>query len=129
MMAGDHHNALGQAGGYGITRFERERGMRTPLETIRVLSSDPRGFVSGEALGWLPVEMLAVADVYDAMTDNSRSYKKAMTSSEAVVFLEDTMACAGKLDPVLVDLYIDFLRTQGVALPEDRGFDHKVKLA
>jgi hypothetical protein len=37
------------------------------------------------------------------------------------------MAAAGKLDPVLVDLYIDFLRSQGVTVPEDRGFDHKIK--
>jgi len=129
MMAGDHHNALGRPGGYGITRLERERGVRAPVETIRVLSSDPKGFVSGEALGWLPVEMLAVADVYDAMTDNSRTYKKAMTPAQAVVFLEDTMAAAGKLDPVLVDLYVDFLRTQNVVVPEDRGFEFKVKQA
>lgn len=127
MMAGDHHNALGKAGGYGITRLERERGMRAPVETVRVLASDSKGFATGEALGWLPVEMLAVADVYDAMTDNSRTYKKAMSSSEAAVFLDDTMAAGGKLDPVLVDLYIDFLRTQGVTVPEDRGFAHKVR--
>ena len=129
LLAGDHHNALGRAGGYGITRLERERGMRKPLETIRVLSGTSDGFVTGEALGWLPVEMLAVADVYDAMTDNSRTYKKAMSSSEAAVFLEDTMAGAGKLDPVLVDLYIDFLRTQGVTVPENRGFAWKIASA
>jgi len=129
MLAGDHHNALGRPGGYGITRLERERGMRKPAETIRVLSGTPDGFVSGEALGWLPVEMLAVADVYDAMTDNSRVYKKAMTSSEAVIFLEDTMAESGKLDPVLVDLYVDFLRTQGVDVPDNRGFAWKITSA
>ncbi len=52
-----------------------------------------------------------------------------MTPAQAVVFLEDTMAAAGKLDPVLVDLYVDFLRTQNVVVPEDRGFEFKVKQA
>jgi len=127
MMAGDHHNALGKPGGYGITRLERERSSRKPMETVRVLSGISDGFVSGEALGWLPVEMLAVADVYDAMTDNSRIYKKAMTSTEAAVFLEDNMVKAGKLDPVLVDLYIDYLRTRGTEVPDDRGFNVKTK--
>jgi hypothetical protein len=127
LLAGDHHNALGHAGGYGITRLERERGVRKPRETVKVLSGDSEGFVTGEALGWLPVEMLAVADVYDAMTDTSRSYKKAMTSAQAAVFLEDTMAAGGKLDPVLVDLYIDFLRTQGVEVPDDRGLRHRIR--
>jgi len=129
LMAGDHHNALGQPKGYGVTRMERQRGTRKIVDPVRVLSGTPEGYVSGEALGWLPVEMLAVADVYDAMTDNSRIYKKAMSSSEAAVFLEDTMAAEGKLDPVLVDLYIDFLRTQSVDVPGDRGFQYKTKSA
>ena len=45
---------------------------------------------------------------------------------EAAAFLEDTMAASGKLDPVLVDLYIDFLRTQGVEVPASRGFRQKL---
>ena len=129
MLAGDHHNALGKPGGYGITRLERERGVRKPLETVRVLSGDSGGFVSGEALGWLPVEMLAVCDVYDAMTDSSRIYKKAMSSTEAVIFLEDNMVTSGKLDPVLVDLYIDYLRIRGTEVPGDRGFGFKTHRA
>ncbi len=127
MMAGDHHNALGHPGGYGLTRLERERGMRKSVPTLRVLGSDSRSFVSGESLGWLPVEMLAVVDVYDAMTDNSRSYKKGMTPAQAVVFLEETMAASGKLDPLLVDLYIDELRLRGVDVPPDRGYAFKTK--
>lgn len=125
LLAGDHHNALGHQGGYGVTRLERERGMRPASEPLRCLSGDSDGFVSGEALGWLPIEMLAVADVYDAMIDDSRAYKKPMTPSQAVVFLEDTMAAQGKLDPVLVDLYVDYLRAQCVEVPSDRGFLHK----
>lgn len=125
LLAGDHHNALGQSGGYGVTRMEREKGLRAPVETVRCLSGEASGFVSGQALGWLPVEMLAVADVYDAMIDDSRAYKKPMTPAQAAVFLEDTMAAQGKLDPVLVDLYIDFLREQGKEMPADRGFAAK----
>lgn len=125
LMTGDHHNALGKPSGYGVTRIERERSARKPVDSIRVLSGTSDGFVSGEALGWLPAEMLAVVDVYDAMTDNSRVYKKAMSTVDAVCFLEDIMVADGKLDPVLVDLYIDFLRTLHVPVPEGRGFQAK----
>jgi len=125
LLAGDHHNALGHPGGYGVTRLERESGRRAAAETLRCLSGDSRGFVTGEALGWLPVEMLAVADVYDAMIDDSRAYKKPMTPAQAVVFLEETMVAQGKLDPVLVDLYTDYLRAQGQEVPADRGFSYK----
>lgn len=126
LLAGDHHNALGHEGGYGVTRMEREKGLRRGVAAVRSLSGDAEGFVSGEALGWLPVEMLAVADVYDAMIDDSRAYKKPMTPTQAVVFLEDTMVAQGKLDPVLVDLYIDFLRAQKKEVPTDRGLAHKL---
>jgi hypothetical protein len=129
LLAGDHHNALGHPGGYGVTRMEREKGLRPPVETVRVLSASAEGFISGQALGWLPTEMLAVADVYDAMTDDSRTYKKPMTPAGAAAFLEETMAGQGKLDPVLVDLYIDFLRSRGLDIPEDRGFAAKVRSA
>jgi hypothetical protein len=127
LLAGDHHNALGHPGGYGVTRLEREKGLRKGHEPVRVLSNTEKGFVSGESLGWLPIEMLAVADVYDAMVDNSRSYKKALTPTQAVEFLEDTMAAQGKLDPVLVDLFIDYLRSQGLEIPEGRGLAFKAK--
>lgn len=127
LLAGDHHNALGHPAGYGVTRRERETGMRKPVPPTRVLASNSLDFVSGSSLGWLPVEMLAVADVYDAMIDNSRAYKKAMTPAQAVVFLEETMAAQGRLDPVLVDLYTDYLRSAGVEVPADRGFSHKLK--
>ena len=126
LLAGDHHNGLGHPGGYGLTRLEIERSQRAPMEIRRCLSSSADGFTSGEALGFLPVEMLAVTDVYDAMIDTSRAYKKAMSPSQAVVFLEETMVAEGKLDPVLVDLYVDFLRVQGVEVPDDRGFTFKI---
>lgn len=127
MLAGDHHNALGHPSGYGVTRLEQEKKHKPLQPLVRVLSSSVRGYVTGEALGWLPNEMLAVADVYDAMTDTSRIYKKAMSPADAVVFLEETLAAQGKLDPVLVDLYIDFLRDQGAEVPTDRGLAYKAR--
>jgi response regulator RpfG family c-di-GMP phosphodiesterase len=129
MLAGDHHNAMNHTDGYGVTRMEREKGHRKTAELERALSSTAEGFISGQSLGYLPVEMLAVADVYDAMTDSSRTYKKAMTPAEAVVFLEEKMAAQRKLDPVLVDLFVDYLRANGIDVPDDRGFQHKFKTA
>jgi hypothetical protein len=37
------------------------------------------------------------------------------------------MVAAGKLDPLLVDLYVDDLRLRGVEVPADRGYEFKTK--
>lgn len=123
LIAADHHNALFKEGGYGVTRLEREKGMRKldPLE--RCIGRTSRDYLSGQALGFLPTEMLAIIDIYDAMTDASREYKKPLTPSETLVFMRDRPLASGRLDPVLFDLFADFIRVQNPGIPADFGFD------
>ena len=80
------------------------------------------------ALGFLPVEMLAVIDIYDAMTDNSRTYKKGMNPAQAIQFMADKPLAEGKIDPVIFDIFIDFLKQSGIDLPDNIGIQHKFKL-
>jgi diguanylate cyclase (GGDEF)-like protein/PAS domain S-box-containing protein len=61
--------------------------------------------LSGESIP-LECRMLAIADAYDAMT-NDRPYRKAMSSKEALAELRQ---CAGsQFDPQLVNIFIDLL--------------------
>jgi len=121
IIAGDHHNALFHKDGYSVTRWEREKGIRKLKECSISISSQVNDYLSGEALGFLPVEMLAVVDIYDALTDASRAYKKPMTSLEALQFMHGKLVGQSKLDPVMVDIFADFLKTQGVAVPDVLG--------
>ena len=49
--------------------------------------------------------MMAIADIYDALTASDRPYKKAVRPEEALDIL-DAERRAGALDGVLVDLFI-----------------------
>lgn len=63
----------------------------------------PRG-LSGEQIS-LQSRMLAIADVYEALTAADRSYKRARTPEEAMRILR-FMARDGELDAELVELFI-----------------------
>lgn len=127
LMAGDHHNALFHKDGYGVSRLEREKGIRKPLEVERCIGASADDFIAGRALGFLPTEMLAIVDIYDAMIDASRTYKKAMSPEEAIAFMEEKPVASGKLDPVLFDIFIDFLHEQKAPIPEDTGLMFKIR--
>ncbi len=125
LMAGDHHNALFHKDGYGITRVDRMGNPRALKEPVRCITASIDEYLSGMALGYLPTEMISVIDIFDAMTDASRTYKKPMSASEAVIFIIDKQVNSGKLDPILVDIFIDFLRASGQKVPDDQGFNYK----
>jgi response regulator RpfG family c-di-GMP phosphodiesterase len=124
-MAGDHHNALFHKDGYGVTRLEREHSPRPLKETIRCVTASFKEWVEGTALGFLPTEMISIIDIYDAMTDASRTYKQPMSAGEAVAFMQEKIVDGGKLDPILFDLFVDFLREKDQIVPEGMGFAQK----
>jgi len=64
----------------------------------------PRGLAGGEIA--LPVRMLTIADVFDALTANDRPYKAAMPLARALDILTNEFAQRGKVDAALLDLFI-----------------------
>lgn len=69
---------------------------------------DGRGYPKGlsqEQLS-IPARVMAIADVFEALTSSDRPYKKAKTLSESVDIMTD-MATTGHIDP---KLYIIFLK-------------------
>jgi HD-GYP domain-containing protein (c-di-GMP phosphodiesterase class II) len=67
---------------------------------------DGTGYPDGKKSDELPFEsrVMAVADIYDALTANDRPYKKAMPPEKALKILEEE-ARKGKLDGTLVDIF------------------------
>ncbi len=51
-------------------------------------------------------KMMAVADIYDALTASDRPYKRAVPSDKALNILK-AEADAGKLDKNIVDFFIE----------------------
>ena len=50
-----------------------------------------------------------------------------MTPAEAIQFMHDKPLATGKIDPVLFDIFIDFLLESGIDLSEEQGFFFKFR--
>ncbi|MBF4282252.1 HD domain-containing protein [Vibrio anguillarum] len=64
----------------------------------------PRG-LSEEQLS-IPARVMAIADVFEALTSSDRPYKKAKTLSESIAIMT-TMATTGHIDPKLYLLFLE----------------------
>jgi HD-GYP domain-containing protein (c-di-GMP phosphodiesterase class II) len=69
---------------------------------------DGSGYPSGKPASTIPVQakMMAVSDIFDALTASDRPYKKAMPVPRALSILEDEVS-RGKLDPHLLGVFIE----------------------
>jgi HD-GYP domain-containing protein (c-di-GMP phosphodiesterase class II) len=52
------------------------------------------------------VRMMTISDVYDALTAADRPYKKGMSTERALDILSNEFAQRGKIDPLLLDVFI-----------------------
>ncbi|PCC66938.1 HD-GYP domain, c-di-GMP phosphodiesterase class II (or its inactivated variant) [Nannocystis exedens] len=68
---------------------------------------DGSGYPRGAAAAAIPIQarMMTVADIFDALTAADRPYKKAVPVQMALDILH-AEACAGKLDPVVLEVFV-----------------------
>ncbi len=123
-IIGDHHNYLFHPDGYGLTRWDRSRGGGAAKKPECCVGATLEGFQSGETLTFLPIEVCAVVDVYDALTDPYRTYQKARDPQGAVGLMTEEFVAQGKMDPVIFDLFVGFLKAMGIDLPQ-LGFEER----
>jgi HD-GYP domain-containing protein (c-di-GMP phosphodiesterase class II) len=74
--------------------------------------------LTGDRMSW-PARMMAIADIFEALTASDRPYKKAKTLSEAIKIM-DLMRQDRDIDPDLFELFL----TSGVYLEYARHFLH-----
>jgi response regulator RpfG family c-di-GMP phosphodiesterase len=69
---------------------------------------DGSGYPYGVRADEIPVQsrMMAIADIYDALTASDRPYKKALRAEEALTILDGERR-AGALDSALLDLFVE----------------------
>jgi HD-GYP domain-containing protein (c-di-GMP phosphodiesterase class II) len=69
---------------------------------------DGSGYPEGKRGTEIPIQsrMMTIADIFDALTAADRPYKSAMSSERALDILIQERA-AGKIDPSLLDLFIE----------------------
>jgi HD-GYP domain-containing protein (c-di-GMP phosphodiesterase class II) len=74
--------------------------------------------LTGDRMSW-PTRMMAIANIFEALTASDRPYKKRKTLSEALTIM-DGMRRDGDIDADLFDLFL----TSGVYLEYARHFLH-----
>lgn len=74
------------------------------------------------ALAYFPAKVMEIVDVFDALTDPNRKYRKPLSSDEALDFMQRQFIDEElKLDPILFDLFRTFTKeTAGLLKQENR---------
>ncbi|MDR2733212.1 MAG: metal-dependent phosphohydrolase [Spirochaetota bacterium] len=113
LIAGWHHEYYGDPSGYGSFRSLLEKHLKTnpDMKPAYCIAYDIKRMTTCEALAFFPVKMLEIVDVYDALTDPNRRYRKALAPQEALALMEEEFVRKNpKLDIILFDLFLKFMQ-------------------
>ena len=114
-IVGDHHNQLFHPDGYGLTRWERNNGRRVYPAYQCCITDSLSDFTAGQALGFFPVEVCGLVDLFDGLTHPDSG--EGLTVNAALDKLREEALIHGKVDPILVDLFTDYLHSLRIAPP------------
>lgn len=107
-----HHEYYGF--GYGpydhLYKLKLEKHPNFQIQ--RIMTYDAKAVDECDAFAYFPAKMLEIIDVYDALIDPARKYRggKTFTPEEALnIMREDFIEKHVKLDPILYDVFVEFL--------------------
>jgi HD-GYP domain-containing protein (c-di-GMP phosphodiesterase class II) len=113
LIAGWHHEYYGDPSGYGPFRSLLEKYLKANpgMQPAYCIAYTIESVMNCEALAFFPVKLLEIVDVYDALTDPNRQYRKALTSEDALALMEEEFIHKyPKLDIILFDLFAKFIQ-------------------
>jgi hypothetical protein len=78
------------------------------------ISYDLKDLEKFNSLSYLPVKILEIVDVFDAITDPGRTYKSHMDTFQALKFMKEEFVINNKkIDIILFELFVKFLHESG----------------
>lgn len=107
-----HHEYYGQGYGPYESLYKSKLAKYPKFKISRIMTYDAKSIDECKAFAYFPAKMLEVIDVYDALIDPARKYRggKTFTPEEALnIMREDFIEKHIKLDPILYDVFIEFL--------------------
>jgi putative nucleotidyltransferase with HDIG domain len=116
LLAALHHEYYNDSAGYGISKIlfpENTRKYKTPQHC---LTYDIAEIKNGRALAYVPIKLLEIVDVFDALTDKNRRYReKEFTIDEALEIMKnDFIEKSLKIDPILFTIFLDYVNSHSV---------------
>mgnify|MGYP001557156347 CR=1 FL=1 len=117
IIAGYHHEYYGDPFGYGYFRemmpAYRKLNPKSQLECLMSYEIEP--LLTFQVLAYFPAKMLEIVDVYDSLTDKNRRYRNALSPQQTMKVLHQDFVLKNlRLDPILLDLFEDFLQYRGI---------------
>lgn len=115
LIAGYHHEYYGHKSGYGIHRefLAAKRRYNSNINPTYALSFDHESVELFISYAYFPAKIIEIIDIYDALTDVSRVYRgrRHYTPKEAVELMKsDFIETNRKIDPIIFDLYVEYLK-------------------
>ena len=107
-----HHEYYGLGYGPYDHLYKLKLAKHPSFQIKRIMTYDAKTIDECEAFAYFPAKMLEIIDVYDALIDPARKYRggKTFTPEEALnIMREDFIEKHVKLDPILYDVFVEFL--------------------
>jgi hypothetical protein len=116
LLAALHHEYYNDPAGYGISKIlfpDSSRKFKTPQYC---LTYDISEIKNGRALAYVPIKLLEIVDVFDALTDKTRRYReKEFSIDEALEIMKnDFIEKSLKIDPILFTIFLDYINSHSV---------------
>ena len=115
LIVGYHHEYYGHPSGYGYFReFLEEYKKQKPDAVVSYcMAYDIESLIDYEALGFVPVKMLEIVDVFDSLTDPNRQYREPLSTTGALSLIKEQFVDHYKIDPILFEMFVNFVAENG----------------
>jgi len=112
-IVGCHHEYYGDPDGYGHFRedLQEYKSQIADVKQDYCITYELESILAFKALAYFPAKVLEIIDVFDSLTDSRRGYHKALSLEEALdMMYKDFIIKHRKIDPILFDIFADFIR-------------------
>ncbi|MDR0599349.1 MAG: metal-dependent phosphohydrolase [Treponema sp.] len=112
LITGYHHEYYGDPEGYGYFRscLEQHKKTKPWVKQDYCVSYEVGPMLDYQALAYFPAKLLEIIDVYDSVTDPNRKYRDPLSPEKALIMMrEEFIDKRRKIDPVLFDIFTDFM--------------------
>jgi len=130
-----HHDYYNASYGYKqretiIKKFDKRKMDRSDsIRTKYCMSHNVMDVAYGISLSYFPLKILEILDIYDAMTDPDKNYRRScLTPDEALDEMKKSYIEKGSpgVDPILFNVFIDFLKDSKIII--DSSFADSIKI-
>ncbi len=119
---GFHHEYYGLGYGPFKSMYDKKKDVDYRFRVPYVMSYNVESVLECRALGYFPAKVIEAIDVYDALMDPARKYRKggSFTSEGAIELMEKEFVQAHtKLDPIVFCLFKSYVNSEKLTIYKD----------